>query len=70
MIITKEQETEFEKENNSHICEKSLSDLPPILVKRNRIFNEIIDYWQSKIKGRSIVENKNEKERLDLENIE
>ncbi|VVC46441.1 Ribonuclease H-like domain [Cinara cedri] len=48
----------------------NVNDLPPILVKRNRIFNETIDYCQSKIKGGSIVENKNEKERLDLENIE
>ncbi|VVC42980.1 Ribonuclease H-like domain [Cinara cedri] len=33
-MITKEQETEFEKENDCHICKKSLSDLPPILVPR------------------------------------
>ncbi|VVC45846.1 Ribonuclease H-like domain [Cinara cedri] len=43
MIITKERETEFEKENNCHICEKSLMDLPPILVKKQKILNEIKD---------------------------
>ncbi|VVC34524.1 Hypothetical protein CINCED_3A004944 [Cinara cedri] len=43
MIITKEQETEFEKENNCHIYEKSLTDLPPIKVKKKRILNEIKD---------------------------
>ncbi|VVC40248.1 Ribonuclease H-like domain [Cinara cedri] len=41
MIITKEQETKFEKENNCHICGKSLMDLSPILVKNQRILNEI-----------------------------
>ncbi|VVC46320.1 Hypothetical protein CINCED_3A016133, partial [Cinara cedri] len=41
MIITNEKETKFEKENNCHECEKSLMDLPPILVKKQRILNEI-----------------------------
>ncbi|VVC28831.1 Hypothetical protein CINCED_3A015363 [Cinara cedri] len=48
-IITNEQETEYEKENNCHMCKKSLMDLAPIIEKRQGILNEIIEYWQFKM---------------------